>query len=138
MQSQLGINSFLPLKTSIVPILDAWCFNYFRYKTLQVLFSFVFSFVVLFNHITQHMLFFQSAARFSTYYIQYKNILKYSLGDDLISPKQSGYFWPENACINQLSSISHDIYTSCDNDLVVRAVCLELLISSGIVLFCLF
>lgn len=79
------------------------------------------------------MLFFQSAA-----YIQYKNILKYSLDDDLTSPKQSGYFWPESACINQLSSISHDIYTSYDNDLVVRAVCLELLISSGIVLFCLF
>ena len=48
--------------------------------------------------------------------IIYDNMLKYFLDNNLISPKQSG-FRPCDSCINQLLSITHDIFTSFDNGL---------------------
>ena len=43
-------------------------------------------------------------------------MLKYFLDNNLVSPKQSG-FKPGDSCINQLLSITHDIFTSFDNGL---------------------
>ena len=40
--------------------------------------------------------------------IIYDNMLKYFLGNNPISPKQSG-FRPGDSCINQLLPITHDI-----------------------------
>ena len=51
-------------------------------------------------------------------------MLKYFV-DNPISPKQSG-FRPDDSCINQLLSITHDIFTSFDNDLEVRGVFLDI------------
>ena len=55
----------------------------------------------------------------------YDNMLKYLLDNNLISPKQSG-FRPGDSCINQLLSITHDIFTSFDNGLEVRGVFLDI------------
>ena len=52
-------------------------------------------------------------------------MLKYFLDNNLISPKQSG-FRPGDSCINQLLSITHDIFTSFDNGLEVRGVFLDI------------
>ena len=57
--------------------------------------------------------------------IIYDNMLKYFLDNNLISPKQSG-FRPGDSCINQLLSITHDIFTSFDNGLEVRGVFLDI------------
>ena len=57
--------------------------------------------------------------------IIYDNMLKYFLDDNLISPKQSG-FRPGDFCVNQLLSITHDIFTSFDNGLEVRGVFLDI------------
>ena len=43
--------------------------------------------------------------------IIYNNMLKYFLDNSLFTPKQSG-FRPDDSCINELLSISHDIFTS--------------------------
>ena len=43
-------------------------------------------------------------------------MLKYFLDNNLVSPKHSG-FKPGDSCINQLLSITHDIFTSFDNGL---------------------
>ena len=48
-------------------------------------------------------------------------MLKNFLDNNLISPKESG-FRPGNSCVNQLLSITHDIFTSFDNGLEVRGV----------------
>ena len=56
--------------------------------------------------------------------IIYDNTLKCFLDNNLISPKQSG-FRPGDSCINQLLSITHDIFTSFDNGLEVRGVFLD-------------
>ena len=53
--------------------------------------------------------------------IIYDNMLKYFLDNNLISPKQPG-LRPGDSCINQLLSITHDIFTSFDNGLKVRGV----------------
>ena len=53
------------------------------------------------------------------------NMLKYFLDNNLISPKQSG-FKPGDSCINQLLSITHDIFTSFDIGLGVRGVFLDI------------
>ena len=52
-------------------------------------------------------------------------MLKYFLDNNLITPKQSG-FRPGDSCINQLLSITHDIFTSFDNWLEVRGVFLNI------------
>ena len=52
-------------------------------------------------------------------------MLKYFVDNNPISPKQSG-FRPDDSCINQLLSITHDIFTSFDNDLEVRGVFLDI------------
>ena len=52
-------------------------------------------------------------------------MLKYFLDNNLITPKQSG-FRPGDSCINQLLSITHDIFTSFDNGLEVRGVFLDI------------
>ena len=50
---------------------------------------------------------------------------KYLLDNNLISPKQSG-FRPGDFCINQLLSITHDVFISFDNDFEVRGVFLDI------------
>ena len=57
--------------------------------------------------------------------IIYDNTLKYLLDKNLISPKQSG-FRPGDSCINQLLSITHNIFTSFDNGLGIREVFLDI------------
>ena len=52
-------------------------------------------------------------------------MLKYFLNNNLISPKQSS-FRPGGSCINQLLSVTHDIFTSFDNGLEVRGVFLDI------------
>ena len=52
-------------------------------------------------------------------------MLKYFLDNNLISPKQSG-FKPGDSCINQLLSITHDIFTSFDIGLGIRGVFLDI------------
>ena len=52
-------------------------------------------------------------------------MLKYFLDNNLITPKQSG-FRPGDSCINQLLSITHDIFTSFDSGLEVRGVFLDI------------
>ena len=52
-------------------------------------------------------------------------MLKYFLDNNLITPKQSG-FRPGDSCINQLLSITYDIFTSFDNGLEVRGVFLDI------------
>ena len=55
----------------------------------------------------------------------YDNMLKYFSDNNLISPKQSGVR-PGDSCINQLLSITNDIFTSFDNGLEVRGVFLDI------------
>ena len=55
----------------------------------------------------------------------YNNIFEYLTTNKLISDNQSG-FKPCDSCINQLLSITHDIYHSLDNGLEVRGVFLDI------------
>ena len=57
--------------------------------------------------------------------IIYDTMLKYFLDNNLITPKQSR-FRPGDSCINQLLSISHDIFTSFGNGLEIRGVFLDI------------
>ena len=50
---------------------------------------------------------------------------KYFIKNELISSNQSG-FKPEDLCINQLLSITHDIYQSFDNGFEVRGIFLDI------------
>ena len=52
-------------------------------------------------------------------------MLKYFLDNNLVSSKQSG-FRPGDSCINQLLSITPDIFTSFDKALEVRGVFLDI------------
>ena len=52
-------------------------------------------------------------------------MLKHFLDNNLITPKQSG-FRPGDSRINQLLSITHDIFTSFDNALDVIGVFLDI------------
>ena len=52
-------------------------------------------------------------------------MLKYFSDNNLISPKQSGVRLGDS-CINQLLSITDDIFTSFDNGLEVRGVFLDI------------
>ena len=47
------------------------------------------------------------------------------LENNLVSPNQSG-FKPGDSCINQLLSITHEIYNSVDEELEVKSVLLDI------------
>ena len=49
----------------------------------------------------------------------------YFSANNLISKNQSG-FQPGDSCINQLLSISHEIFTSFDNGIEVRSIFLDI------------
>ena len=55
----------------------------------------------------------------------YNNLFEYFIENDLISQNQSG-FKPGDSCINQLISITHEIYQSFDDGLEVRGVFLDI------------
>ena len=57
--------------------------------------------------------------------IIYDDMLKYFLDNNVISSKQS-VFRPSDSCINQILSITHDIFTSFDNGLEVRGLFLDI------------
>ena len=57
--------------------------------------------------------------------ITYNNIFEYLTTNKLISDNQSG-FKPGDSCVNQLLSITHEIYHSLDNGLKVRGVFLDI------------
>ena len=52
-------------------------------------------------------------------------MFKFFIKNDLVSPNQSG-FKPGDTCINQLLSITHDIYKSCDCVYEVSGVFLDI------------
>ena len=52
-------------------------------------------------------------------------MFKFFKENNLISPKHSG-FKPGDSCINQLISITHEIYESLDAGLEVRSVFLDI------------
>ena len=55
----------------------------------------------------------------------YNNLLEYFIDNDLISQNQSG-FKQENSCLNQLISITHEIYQPFVEELEVRGVFLDI------------
>ena len=55
----------------------------------------------------------------------YNNLFEYFIDNDLISQNQSG-FKQGNSCLNQLISITHEIYQSFDEELEVRGVFLDI------------
>ena len=55
----------------------------------------------------------------------YNNLFKYFIENDLLSQNQSG-FKPGDSCINQLISITHEIYQSFDDGLEARGVFLDI------------
>ena len=57
--------------------------------------------------------------------ILYNNMFEFFTKNDLISHNQSG-FKPGDSCINQLLSITHEIYKSIDDGLDVRCVFLDI------------
>ena len=57
--------------------------------------------------------------------LMFKEIFNFFIEKKLISPNQSG-FKPGNSCINQLLSITHEIYESFDVGLEVRSIFLDI------------
>ena len=55
----------------------------------------------------------------------YNNVFEYLTTKKLISDNQSG-FKPGDSCVNQLLSITHEIYHSLDNGRKVRGVSLDI------------
>ena len=55
----------------------------------------------------------------------YNSLFNFLNQNDLISPAQSG-FKPGDSCINQLLSITHEIYHSLDENYEIRAVFLDI------------
>ena len=55
----------------------------------------------------------------------FNEMFKFFIENDLISPNQSG-FKPGDSCINQLLSITHDIYKSFDCGYEVRSIFLDI------------
>ena len=55
----------------------------------------------------------------------YNRWYEYFIGNELISSSQSG-FKQGDLCINQLLSMTHDIYQSFDNGFEVRDVFLDI------------
>ena len=56
--------------------------------------------------------------------ILFNNLFNFFLENNLITQKQSG-FKPDDSCINQLLSITHEIYKSFGDGFEVRSVFLE-------------
>ena len=52
-------------------------------------------------------------------------MFRFFIENELISPNQSG-FKPGDSCVNQLLSITHEIYKSFDEGLEVRSVFLDI------------
>ena len=57
--------------------------------------------------------------------ILYNDMYEFFTENNLISPNQSG-FKPGDSCINQLLSITHEIYKSFDDGLEVRGIFLDI------------
>ena len=57
--------------------------------------------------------------------ILYNSLFNFLNQNDLISPAQSG-FKPGDSCINQLLSITHEIYHSMDEGYEIRGVFLDI------------
>ena len=55
----------------------------------------------------------------------YDKMFEFFIANNLISKNQSG-FRPGDSCINQLLSITHEIYQSFDDNLEVRAIFLDI------------
>ena len=55
----------------------------------------------------------------------YNNLLEFFIENNLISSNQAG-FKPSDSCINQLLSITHEIYKSFDEGCEVRGVFLNI------------
>ena len=55
----------------------------------------------------------------------FNEMFQFFIENKLISTSQSG-FKPGNSCINQLLSITHEIYSSFDEGLEVRSVFLDI------------
>ena len=55
----------------------------------------------------------------------FNELFNFLLENNLISPNQSG-FKPGDSCINQLLSITHEIYNSFDEGLELRSVFLDI------------
>ena len=55
----------------------------------------------------------------------YDTMFEFFTKNNLISDNQSG-FKPGNSCVNQLLSITHEMYQSFDDNLEVRAVFLDI------------
>ena len=55
----------------------------------------------------------------------FNELFNFLLENNLISPNQSG-FKPGDSCINQLLSITHEIYSSFDEGLGVRSIFLDI------------
>ena len=55
----------------------------------------------------------------------YNSLFKFFIANELISSNQSG-FKPGDSCINQLLSITHEIYKSFDDGYEVRGVFLDI------------
>ena len=60
----------------------------------------------------------------------FNEMFQFFIENKLISTSQSG-FKPGNSCINQLLSITHEIYSSFDEGLEVRSVFLDISKSFG-------
>ena len=58
-------------------------------------------------------------------HLMYNRWYEYFIGNELISSSQSG-FKQGDLCINQLLSMTHDIYQSFDNGFEVRDVFLDI------------
>ena len=58
--------------------------------------------------------------------ILYNSLFNFPNQNDLISPAQSG-FKPGDSCINQLLSITHEIYHSMDEGYEIRSVFLDMI-----------
>ena len=55
----------------------------------------------------------------------FNEMFQFFIENKLISTSQSG-FKPGNSCINQLLSVTHEIYSSFDEGLEVRSVFLDI------------
>ena len=55
----------------------------------------------------------------------FNEMFSFFLADNLLAPNQSG-FKPGDSCINQLLSITHEIYSSFDDGFEVRSVFLDI------------
>ena len=58
-------------------------------------------------------------------FLIYNSLFEYFIGNDLISPNQSG-FKPGDSCTNQLIYITHEIYQSFDDGFEVRSIFLDI------------